>query len=376
MSADGKVHVYVGTRKGGYVVESDKRRRKWSVLGPFHDGMDVFHMAPDPRRPGDAYALVNGVFFGPTVYRSTNHGHTWSEVATPLIPPKSKRPPLDGAPDPARFPIANLWHLEPGPASEPNTLFLGVDPASLYRSDDRAKSWTPMDGLNQHESREKWNPGAGGMCLHTILLDPTNPRKMYVGISAAGTFKSEDGGEHWKPANRGVRVSFLPDPTPEFGQCVHHVVMDPKNSSTFYRQDHDGVYVSHDEMESWRHVGGSLKSDFGFVAAAPTAMPGSAFFVPLMGMARTTWEGGLQVYRWDDKPKKWSRTVNPKKFPGQFGTHREGMAADALDPAGIYLGTTTGQLFVSPDAGKSWLLVPHQFPAIHSVSVESPPSRA
>jgi hypothetical protein len=376
MAAKGRVHVYVGTRKGGYVVESDGARRKWSVSGPFQPGQEVFHVAPDPRRPGDAYALVNSVFFGPMVYRSTDHGHKWSEIATPLIPPKSKRPPLEGGPDPSRFPIVNLWHIEPGPESEPSSLLLGVDPASLFRSDDRGRSWTAVTGLNEHETRPKWNPGAGGMCLHTIIVDPENPRRMYVGISAAGTFKTEDGGEHWRPANRGVKVSFLPEKEPEVGQCVHHVAIDPSDPSTFYRQDHDGIYVSHDRMDSWKHVGRSLPHDFGFVTAAPRALPGSAFFVPLFGYTRTTWEGGLHVYRWDDTPRKWSQVLKPKQFPGEFGTHREGLAADSLDPAGLYLGTTTGQLFVSPDAGRSWLLVPHQFPAIHSVSVESPADRA
>ncbi len=368
------VRVFVGTRKGSYVVESDRKRRKWRVRGPYQPGEEVYHIAPDPRHPGDVYAAVNNGFWGPMLQRSSDFGRRWTEVAPPMMSVRSKRPsPLTEGPQ--KGPIVNLWHIEPGHPSEPETIFLGVDPGSLYRSDDRARSWSAVAGLNDHPTRERWNPGAGGLCLHTILIDPRDPKRMYVGISAAGTFRSDDGGTSWRPVNRGVRVSFQPEKYPEVGQCVHHVALDPEDPTIAYRQDHDGIYVSHDAMESWKRIGGSLPSDFGFVVAAPSSTPRSAFFFPLQGRSRTSLPEGLQVFRWDDRARKWSRTIRGRPWPGDFGVHREGMAADGLDPAGLYLGTTTGQLFISPDGARSWLLVPYQFPGIHSVSVATPVAR-
>ncbi|HEV2316046.1 MAG TPA: exo-alpha-sialidase [Thermoplasmata archaeon] len=380
MAAKGKVTVYVGTRKGGYVVEGDRSRKKWKVSGPTQEGSEVFHMAPDPRSPGHVYSLANSAFFGPMVFRSTDYGRKWTEVGTPMMPRKKQRPPANFEYDPttntyqntAKIPVKNLWHLEPGPADEPKTLFLGIDPANLYRSDDRGESWEPLPGLNEHATRPKWNPGAGGMCLHTILIDPTNSKRMHIGISAAGTFRTDDGGEHWKPTNKGVRVDFQPDKNPEVGQCVHDVVMDPSNPDVLYRQDHNGIHVSRDAADTWQRVGKSLPYDFGFVSAAPAASPGEAYFVPLTPNNRTTLPA-IRVMRWTEKTRAWSPAMRgDKQFPGNFGTHREGMASDRLDPFGLYLGTTTGQLFVSANAAKTWSQVPFTFPSIHSVTVESP----
>ena len=373
MAKSSKVRVYVGTRKGGYVAESDRSRRKWTVTGPFHDGREVYHLSPDPREDGTVYAAVNSPWWGPMLMRSKDHGRKWTELAPPMMA-KSKERPMPGTPEAEKAPkpIVNLWHIEPGPASEPGTIFLGIDPASLYRSDDRGASWQGMAGLNEHETRPKWNPGAGGLCLHTILLDPTRPKRMYVGISAAGTFRSDDGGEHFRPVNQGVRVSFQPDKTPPFGQCVHKVALDPANPETIYRQDHDGIHVSHDGMESWKRVGKVLETDFGFVVAAPRAMPGNAFFVPLAGRARTGPGRQLQIYRWSEKTRDFTPTVKGRPWFGDLGTHREGLAADTLDPAGLYLGTTTGQLFWTANGAKSWGQVPYNFPGIHSVTVASP----
>jgi hypothetical protein len=369
--AKGMVRLLIGTRKGGFIAESDVRRRKWEVRGPVQPGTEVFHMVADPRHPGHIYSLANSWFFGPLLYRSSDGGRKWSELSTPLMPRSSKRPSPLG-PEPPKRPIANLWHLEPGPAGEPRSMFLGVDPGSLFRTDDLAKSWTPVSALNEHPTREKWNPGAGGMCTHTILLDPSRPHRMYVGISAAGTFRTDDSGEHWTPMNHGVAVSFLPEKHPEVGQCVHDVTLDPAHPETLYRQDHDGIYVSHDSAESWKRIGRSLPYDFGFVVAAPAASPGNAFFVPLDPKYRITREPGLQVWKWADGARKWSPTMRSQLWPGTYGTHREGLTTDALDPFGLYLGTTTGELFFSNDAARSWSLMPYHFPAIHSVAVQNP----
>jgi photosystem II stability/assembly factor-like uncharacterized protein len=375
--ADKKVRILVGTRKGGYVVEGDRSRKKWKVASRVQNGTDVFHMVADPRHPGDLYACVNSWLWGSVLYRSRDYGKKWSEIGTPMMQSTKTRPPrFDGNPDtpPPTYAVANLWHLEPGHESEPQTLFVGLDPYSLHRSDDLGTTWEPVAGLNDHSTKSKWNPGNGGPCLHTILIDPTRRARMYAGISAAGLFRTEDGGKNWATANQGVETPFQPVKFPEVGQCVHKVALDSARPDVLYRQDHGGIYVSHDAGERWERIGKSLKDDFGFVVATARALPGRAFFVPLMGEQRVTSSGGFQVHQWNDSTKKWSTLMPPSRFPGDFGTHREGLACDALNPAGIYAGTTTGQLFVSPDAGKSWSQVPFQFPAIHSVSVAAEPS--
>jgi hypothetical protein len=369
MSAS-KIRVYVGTRKGGYVLESDKARRKWTVRGPSMEGMDIFHIQPDPRHPGTAYAAANNPWLGPMVFRSQDFGKRWTELAPPMMAlSKERPPPTEGPP---KWPIVNLWHLTPGSADEPKMLLLGVDPGSLFRSDDLGASWEAVRGLNDHATRPKWNPGAGGMCLHTILIDPTRPKRWFAGISAAGTFRSEDAGAHWTPTNRGVGADFLPDKSPEVGQCVHKIALDPGDPSTVYRQDHGGIYVSHDATDSWTHIGKSLPTDFGFVVATAAARPGRAYFVPLDGQTRLISGGRFEMLRWSEKSRSFQRTVRSTKWPGNYGTHREGLAIDAMDPPGLYLGTTTGQLFVSPDGDRSWLQVPYAFPGIHSVEVDTP----
>ncbi len=374
--ADKKVRVLLGTRKGAYIAESDTKRKTWKVGKVSNSGREVYHVTADPRHPGYLYAAVNDWMFGPMVHISKDWGKTWKEAATPLMPPSKERNPEfgtdSGEVQRPKHALTNLWHLEPGHASEPDTLFLGADPHMLFRSDDLGASWTPVPSINEHSTKKDWAPGAGGPCMHTILVDPTNAQRMYVGLSAAGTFRSDDGGKSWKAVNKGVETPFLPNKYPEVGQCVHHVVLDPAEPRTSYRQDHGGMYVSHDGMESWTRIGKFFDDDFGFAVAAARALPGRAFFIPLEGRSRVTTQGGLQVFEWNDPKKKWRALMSAKAIPGHFGVHREGMNTDTLDPAGIYVGTTTGQLILSPDAGKTWRQVPYQFPSIHSVHVASP----
>jgi hypothetical protein len=369
--AERKVRVLVGTRKGTYVVESDSARRKWKVNPVAHDGRDIFHAVADPRHPGTLYAAVNSSFWGPMIHRSRNWGKTWSEIATPLSARMKDRPdPMETAPNAPPRAVQAIWHLEPGHPSEPKTIFAGVDPHLLFRSDDEGDSWEPVPALNEHPTKGKWAPGAGGPAMHTIIVDPTDRRKMYVGISAAGTFKTEDAGAHWQAVNKGVEAGFLPEKFPEVGQCVHHVAIDAADPRLFYRQDHGGIYVSRDAMESWDHVGKALKfEDFGFAVASPAAAPGRAYFVPLKGEARVSPSGGLQVYQWTERPKGFKPLMDRTAFPGDLGVQREGLATDREEQPGIYVGTTTGQLILSNDAGKSWKQLPFAFPAIHSVSV-------
>lgn len=370
-----KLRVLVGSRKGTYVVEGDTGRRSWKVSPVAHEGSDVFHVVADPRHPGDLYAAVNSGFWGPMVQRSRNWGKKWEEVATPLTAGGKDRKPEFNEADPTtpvRRPLNNVWHIEPGPAKSPDTLYLGADPHLLFRSRDLGGSWEAVDSINNHPSRKDWGPGAGGPCLHTIILDPRDDRRMYIGMSAVGTFRTDDGTSTWRPTNKGVEAPFLPNKFPETGQCVHHVAIDAGNPDAFYRQDHGGMYVSHDRMDSWTRIGKPLGDDFGFAVASPAGAPGKAYFVRLDGQGRVTGGGHFQVQEWNDKTGKWRKLVSPTAFPGHYGVQREGLATDSLATPGIYVGTTTGQLFVSPDAGKSWKMVPFQFPGIHSVSVAAP----
>lgn len=371
--ADRAVRVFVGTRKGAYVLDGDSARKKWKIRGPYHEGGDAFMVRADPREPGTVYAAVNHVFFGPMMFRSKDWGKKWTEISAPQMPRKKDRP-MNFDQGPPKWPVANLWQIDPGREGQPGRLWLGLDPASLWRSDDRGESWEPVPGINEHETRPKWNPGAGGMCLHSIVQDPSNPNRMYVGISAAGVFRTEDGGAHWTPRNKGVRVSFLPEKEPEVGHCVHKIIMDPANPDLIYRQDHDGIYVSRNRGDLWNRIGRPLESDFGFVVGAPSARPGEAYFVPLAAEGRFTLGNQLQVYRWAEKGRSWTPLVKKGLFPGGFGNHRESLATDALDPPGIYFGTNNGVLFWSPNEGRTWAQVPYQFPGIHSVTVAGPAS--
>ena len=375
MAGDNKLRVLLGTRKGTYIVEGDRRRKTWKVGPVAHEGSEVYHVVADPRHPGDLYAAVNNAFWGPQVQRSRNWGKSWQEVATPLTARQKDREPLFNDKDPTTpmpRPLNNLWHIEPGLANDPDTLYLGADPHLLFRTHDRGASWEPFDAINNHPMKKEWSPGAGGACLHTILLDSRDPQRLYIGLSAVGTFRTEDGGRNWTPVNKGVEAPFLPNKFPEWGQCVHDVAADAADPDTFYRQDHGGMYVSHDRMDHWTRIGKPLGDDFGFSVASPRTAPGKAYFVRLGGMARVTGEGHFQVHEWNDKTKKWRKLLSPKAFPGHFGVQREGIATDGLDPPGIYVGTTTGQLFISPDAGKTWKLIPFSFPGIHSVSLANP----
>lgn len=370
------MRILVGTRKGGYILEGDVARKKWKLASRFETGYEVFHMTADPRHPGDIYACVNSWLWGPALFRSHDYGKKWDEIGTPMLEAKaSRRPRFDPEhPDapPPEYPVANLWHLEPGHATEPTTLFLGIDPYSLHRSDDLGATWEPVSGLNDHPTKPKWGPGNGGPCLHTIIVDPTRRDRIYAGISAAGLFRSDDGGKNWALANQGVETPFSPERFPAVGQCVHKVALDPGKPNIVYRQDHGGIYVSRNAGDRWQRIGKSLDDDFGFVVATAKNLPGRAFFVPVHSENRLTFRGGFQVYQWNESSKKWSTLMPPSRFPGDFGTHREGMACDTLDPTGIYVGTTTGQLFFTPNAGKTWDQAPFQFPSIHSVAVVGP----
>jgi photosystem II stability/assembly factor-like uncharacterized protein len=316
-------------------------------------------MAFDTRDGKTIYAAVNSGHFGPTVQRSKNFGKTW-----------------DNAENPPRFPegsglqVENIWHVEPGPADEPDTVYAGVAPAALFRSDDGGNSWQMNQNLNNHPSRAEWQPGAGGLCLHSIIVDPTRPKRMYVGISAVGVLKSEDAGKTWNLKNKNVRADFLPDKYPEFGQCVHKLVMDPKKPDSLYQQNHCGVYRSSDAAENWVEISKGLPSTFGFPLATHPH-DSERFYVILEDgdFSRVMANREFAVYETENAGRTWKkRSKGLPKEKTYVGCYREGLATDQLDPAGVYVATRMGHLFHSADEGKSWRLIAQWLPPIYSVS--------
>jgi photosystem II stability/assembly factor-like uncharacterized protein len=350
--------ILVGTRKGLFVLEGDEERRTWTIKEPTLEGWDVFHAIVDPR-DGTLYACTNSFVYGPTVHRSSDQGATW-EHAEQL-----------GLPEGGDLTLEKTWHVEPGRESEPGTLWLGGAPGVLFRSSDGGMSWDVVESLLEHPTRERWQPGAGGMCTHSIQLDPESDT-MYVGISAAGVFRSEDGGETWTPANKGTAADFMPDDKfPEVGQCVHKLLLHPGQPGRLWQQNHCGVYRSDDRGENWdRLEGNGLPSGFGFPLALDPQNPDVAYVIPEEGAEnRVTCNGELGVYRTDDGGKSWAKTSNGLPERAWIAILREGASYDRLDPAGVYFGTQSGSVFVSANEGEEWVEVASQLPPILSVEV-------
>lgn len=349
------VLVLAGTRKGLFLLESDEARREWSVEGPFLTGWSVFHAVVD-ERDGTIHAATNSELYGSTVHRSADRGETW-ERAEEL-----------GLPEESGLTLEKTWHVEPGRPGEDGRLWLGAAPGALFRTDDGGATWAPVEGIVGHETRDRWNPGAGGMCCHSIVLDPDEPARMYVGISAAGVFRSDDG-ETFAPANKGTAADFLPEPFPALGQCVHKLLLHPGRDGRLWQQNHCGVYRTDDRGDSWERLeGNGLPSGFGFPLALDHRDPDAAFVVPEESPEnRVTCDGRLGVYRTGDGGASWELLGGGLPQRAWGAVMREGFGSDRLDPPGIYLGTQSGSLFVSPDAGETWLEVAAQLPPILSV---------
>ncbi len=353
------VLVMLGTRKGAFILQSDSRRRNWKMKGPYFEGSPVFHMAFDHRDGRTIYAAVNSGHFGPTVFRTKNFGKTWENA---------KNPPRFA--EGSGLTVEHVWHIESGHPDEPDVVYAGVAPAALFRSDDEGDSWNLNDGLNTHPTRSQWQPGAGGLCLHSILIDPSRPKRMYVGISAVGVFKSDDGGRSWVPKNKNVRADFLPEKYPEFGQCVHKLVMDPNNPDFLYQQNHCGVYRTEDGADTWVEISNGLPSGFGFPMVAHPHKSQTFYVVPEEGdFFRVAAKRRFTVYGTVNGGKVW-RNLG-KGLPDEnayLGCYREGLASDELEPAGLYVGTRMGHLFYSANEGRSWQLLAQWLPPIYSVS--------
>jgi len=348
----------VGTKKGLFLFTSDDRRA-WRLRGPFATGREVNHAVWDPRSKR-VLAASNDAWFGCEVVSSTDLGEHWES--------SQKNPAFAEG---SGTKLERIWHIEPGLRSEPDVIYAGVAPAALFRSEDGGKTWGELTGLTSHPTRASWQPGAGGLCLHSIIVDETKPRRLFVAISAVGVFRSDDRGETWTPMNRGTRADFVPGDHkyPEFGQCVHKLLPAPADGLLF-QQNHCGVYRTENAGESWTEITAGLPSDFGFPLAIHPRQAKTIFVLPLKGPEfRCPPENKLRVFRSRDGGASWQPLTRGLPQENVFvSVYREGMASDSRDPAGVYFGTNTGKLFGSSDEGDSWQVVADNLPPIFSVA--------
>ncbi len=355
----GSVVVAVGTKKGGFLFHSPDRR-KWSVAGPFMAGRAVYHMVLDPRDGRTVYGAApnRSEPWGPALYR----GRAGDEMT-----------PTDSAPkfrEGSGLAVTRIWNIEPGPEDEPDAIYAGVEPAALFRSDDRGETWRDFDSLNYHPTRKDWQPGNGGLCLHSVLVDPRDPRHLMIGISAVGAFETRDGGQTWTTENKGVRAEFMPNTYPDWGQCVHKLAWDASADGSIFQQNHCGMYHRGPDGGAWTEVSKGLPSDFGFPIAAHPHRKHTAFVVPLVGAENRVFpKGQMAVWKTTNAGASWRRSTKGLPDDAYMGVLREGMAVDARDPLGVYVGTNTGQLFTSRDEGATWKMLADFLPPILSVSV-------
>ena len=386
------VRVLVGTRKGAFALTSDGKRKRWKVSGPHFAGWEIYHVKGSPVDPNRLFASQTSAWFGQIIQRSNDGGKTWFQPGTPPGEPtttpdgmpkgESNKFVYDGVPgthqwyDGTQHPweFKRVWHLEPS-LTDTDTVYAGVEDAALFRTTDGGKSWHELSGLRKHDTGPKWQPGAGGMCLHTVLLDPTNPGRMYIAISAAGAFRTDDGGNTWRPINRGLHSQYIPDPNAEVGHCVHRIAMHPARPSTLFMQKHWDVMRTDDAGESWREVSGNLPTDFGFPIDVHAHEPETIYVVPIKSDSEHfPPDGKLRVFRSRAGGNEWETLT--KGLPQRncyVNVLRDAMSVDSLDPCGIYFGTTGGQVYASADAGDSWAPIVRDLPAVLSVEVQTLP---
>src|SRR5579863_535142 len=366
------VRVLVGTRKGAFTLSSDGKRTSWDVAGPFFAGWEIYHVKGSPADPNRLYASQTSGWFGQLIQRSDDGGKTWEPVGNEFTYEgvTGTHKWYDGTPHPWEF--KRVWHLEPS-RDDPDVIYAGVEDAALFRSQDGGKSWQEMPGLRTHKSGNDWQPGAGGMCLHTIVQDPKNGQRMYVAISAAGTFRSDDSGTTWRPINQGLRSEQIADPAAEVGHCVHRIAMHPSKPNTLFMQKHWDVMRSDDAGESWREVSGDLPTDFGFPIDVHPHEPETIYVVPIKSDSEHfPPEGKLRVYRSRSGGNEWEAlTKGLPQSDCYVNVLRDAMAVDSLDSCGIYFGTTGGQVYCSPDAGDSWAPIVRDLPPVYSVEVQT-----
>jgi len=369
------VRVLVGTRKGAFILTSDGLRRDWKVEGPLFGGWQVFHMKGSPVDPNRLYASQSQGWFGQQVQRSDDGGESWAPVGNEFryegVPGTHQW--YDGTPHPWKF--ERVWHLEPS-LEDADTVYAGVEDAALFRSGDGGASWQELAGLREHGSGPKWQPGAGGMCLHTILLDPSRPHRMFIAISAAGVFRTDDGGATWHARNRGLNSEgILPEPEADVGHCVHRIAMHPSRPDTLFMQKHWDVMRSDDGGDSWVEVSGNLPSDFGFPIQVHAHEPETVYVVPIKSDSEHyPPEGKLRVYRSRTGGNEWEPLTRGLPQENCYvNVLRDAMAVDGLDRCGVYFGTTGGDVYASNDDGDTWTGIVRDLPSVLSVEVQTLP---
>ncbi|MGH3883887.1 MAG: WD40/YVTN/BNR-like repeat-containing protein [Pseudonocardiaceae bacterium] len=368
------VRVLVGTRKGAFVLTSDAHRERWDVSGPHFAGWEIYHVAGSPADPDRLYASQCSGWFGQLIQRSDDGGQTWqpmgNEFAYDGVPGTHQW--YDGTPHPWEF--ARVWHLEPT-LTDPDTVYAGAEDAALFRTVDGGQTWQELSGLREHDSGSSWQPGAGGMCLHTIVQHPSDPGRIFVAISAAGTFRTDDAGKTWRPTNRGLHSEGIPDPTAEVGHCVHNLAMHPSRPDVLFMQKHWDVMRSDDAGESWHEISGDLPTDFGFPIDVHAHEPDTIYVVPIKSDSEHyPLDGKLRVYRSRTGGNEWEPLT--KGLPQRdcyVNVLRDAMAVDSLDSCGVYFGTTGGQVYASADAGDSWAPIVRDLPSVLSVEVQTLP---
>ncbi len=381
-----RVRVLVGTKKGAFILSSDGKRENWDVAGPLFGGWSIYHMKGSPVDPNRIYASQCSDWFGQVIQRSSDGGITWEQPGGEPAPDFTGQPTgasnkfvyegnpgthmwYDGTPHPWDF--KRVWHLEPS-LTDVDTVYAGVEDAALFRSTDGATTWKELPGLRDQQGSQ-WQPGAGGMALHTILLDPTNPQRIYVAISAAGAFRTDDGGVTWKPINRGLKSRYLPDPNAEIGYCVHRLALHPSKPDTVFMQLHWNIMRTDNAGDLWTNISGNLPTDFGFPIDVHPHEPETVYVIPITSDSEHyVHEGKLRVFRSRSGGTDWEALTNglPQK-DCYVNVLRDAMATDSLDEAGIYFGTSGGQVYVSPDGGDHWKAIVHDLPAVLSVEVQT-----
>jgi len=390
------VRVLVGTRKGAFILTSDGRRRSWEVQGPHFAGWEVYHVKGSPADPDRLYASQTSGWFGQIIQRSEDGGKTWHQPGTPKGEPtttpdgmpkgQSNKFVYDSSPETGKpltthqhydgtqrpWEFKRVWHLEPS-LSDPNTVYAGVEDAAIFRTTNGGQTWHELSGLRGHGTGPKWQPGAGGMCLHTILLDPKDDKRIFVAISSAGAFRSNDGGQTWKPITRGLHSQYIPDPTAEVGHCVHRIAMHRSHPNVLFMQKHWDVMRSDDAGENWTEISGNLPTDFGFVIDVHAHEPETVYVVPIKSDSEHyPPDGKLRVYRSRKGGNEWEALTDglPQK-DCYVNVLRDAMSIDVLDPCGVYFGTTGGQVYASADAGDHWAPIVRDLPPVLSVEVQT-----
>jgi photosystem II stability/assembly factor-like uncharacterized protein len=369
-----RVRVLVGTRKGAFVLTSDGKRATWQVTGPHFAGWEIYHVKGSPADPNRIYASQSSSWFGQVIQRSDDGGGSWEPVGNEFkyegVPGTHQW--YDGTPHPWEF--ARVWHLEPS-RSDPDSVYAGVEDAALFHSGDGGRSWQELPGLRGHGTGADWQPGAGGMCLHTILIDPVDPARIFTAISSAGAFRSDDAGKTWRPINRGLVSEQIPNPTAEVGHCVHRIAQHPARPNVLFMQKHWDVMRSDDAGDTWHEVSGNLPSDFGFPIDIHAHEPDTIYVVPIKSDSEHfVPDAKLRVYRSRTGGHEWEALTNglPQR-DCYVNVLRDAMAVDALDPCGVYFGTSGGQVYASPDAGDHWTAIVRDLPPVCSVEVQTLP---